>query len=419
MPSPARSIDDLSQTATLAPGLWLIAGSASLVMATLVPPEQRLMAFAGGAATVALAVTLWLIGPQRLPLWFLRASGPTALALMAVLGAAAPGMAIGLSLSCAMLLFWVGWGFERLDQVIAVAGAYAVLVVTLHGSEGWARAALVAAAHSIVLTGLTVAAAWLRGSMDRAKAATLAAQEEAAAQRAATDAERAQAEAARVQAAQAELAERESLQREVARHTSELTASADAVRDQAAAVAAATEELSVALDELTRTAHATAAITSAVTQQSDEATAAMSALERSSATITAASDVIHQIAEQTNLLALNATIEAARAGAAGRGFAVVAGEVKELASQSGANSSEITTTLGEVRSHVTTASAQVGGIGRSMGDLADHNAQLTAAIEEQSTVVRSIAAAIQETASQVEQMASDLAALHALAGSDA
>ena len=419
MPSPARSIDDISQTATLAPGLWLIAGSASLVMATMVPPEQRLMALAGGAATVGLAVTLWLRGPHRLPLWFLRASAPAALVLMGVLGAAAPAMAIGLSLSCAMLLFWVGWGFERVDQVVAVAGAYGVLVVTLHSADGWARASFEAAAHTVVLAGLTVAAAWLRRAMDRAKAETLAAQEEAAAQRAASDAEQARTEAARARAAQAELAERESLQREVARHASELAASAEAVRGQASTVAAATEELSVALDELNRTAHATAEITSAVARQSDEASAAMSALEISSATITAASDVIHQIAEQTNLLALNATIEAARAGAAGRGFAVVAGEVKELASQSGANSTEITTTLGEVRSHVTTASEQVGGIGRSMDDLADHNAQLTAAIEEQSTVVRSIAAAVQETASQVEQMAADLAALHELTGSDA
>ncbi len=419
MPSPIRSIDDTSQTAALAPGLWLIAGSASLVMATMVPADQRLMALAGGAGTVGLAVALWLRGTQRVPLWFLRASSPAALVLMAVLGSAAPAMAIGLALSCAMLLFWVGWGFERVDQVVAVLGAYGVLVVTLHGTDGWGRACFEGAAHTVVLAGLTLAASWLRRAMDRAKAETLAAQEEAAAQRAASDAERARAEAVRAEAAQAELAERESLQREVARHTAELATSAEAVRGQASTVAAAAEELSVALDELTRAAHATTTITTTVAQQSTEATAAMSALEISSATITAASDVINQIAEQTNLLALNATIEAARAGAAGRGFAVVAGEVKELASQSGANSAEITTTLGEVRSHVTTASEQVGGIGRSMDDLADHNTRLTAAIEEQSTVVRSIAAAVQETATQVEQMAADLAALHELTGSDA
>ena len=51
--------------------------------------------------------------------------------------------------------------------------------------------------------------------------------------------------------------------------------------------------------------------------------------------------MISTIAQRTNMLALNATIEAARAGEAGRGFAVVAQEVKALASQTTAATSEI------------------------------------------------------------------------------
>lgn len=57
--------------------------------------------------------------------------------------------------------------------------------------------------------------------------------------------------------------------------------------------------------------------------------------------IYSALSIIQDIAEQTNLLSLNASIEAARAGEAGRGFAVVAIEIKQLADQSSANSSEI------------------------------------------------------------------------------
>ncbi len=61
---------------------------------------------------------------------------------------------------------------------------------------------------------------------------------------------------------------------------------------------------------------------------------------------------INAISGQTNLLALNASIEAARAGEAGAGFAVVAEEIRQLADQTKA----LTSNMAEFISNIQTAS---------------------------------------------------------------
>ena len=78
------------------------------------------------------------------------------------------------------------------------------------------------------------------------------------------------------------------------------------------------------------------------------------------------SSTIETIARKTNMLALNATIEAARAGDAGRSFAVVAAEVKKLAHDTRAATSQIASTIGELTREATAVTTEIKtGVDRS------------------------------------------------------
>src|SRR5437868_3032336 len=78
------------------------------------------------------------------------------------------------------------------------------------------------------------------------------------------------------------------------------------------------------------------------------------------------SSTIEAIARKTNMLALNATIEAARAGDAGRSFAVVAAEVKKLAHDTRAATSQIASTIGELTREASAVTAEIKtGVERS------------------------------------------------------
>jgi len=95
-------------------------------------------------------------------------------------------------------------------------------------------------------------------------------------------------------------------------------------------------------------------------ERQDSSVKSISQLETRAEEIGEIVKTVARIADQTNLLALNAAIEAARARQHGKGFAVVADEVRTLAETSEKSASEIRTLIDDIRTNVTAVAEGVG-----------------------------------------------------------
>ncbi|GAA0508958.1 hypothetical protein Ade02nite_62440 [Paractinoplanes deccanensis] len=107
------------------------------------------------------------------------------------------------------------------------------------------------------------------------------------------------------------------------------------------AVLTVSEQVATAATEMGASANGLADFARDAVTEAERGLSTVTSLRTASDQIRTAVDLINAVAKQTRLLALNATIEAARAGEAGKGFSVVAGEVKSLATETGASSNEI------------------------------------------------------------------------------
>ena len=202
--------------------------------------------------------------------------------------------------------------------------------------------------------------------------------------------------------------------------TSELAASAERVRtdaataseaaDQALAntetVASAAEQLSASIREIAGQVGRSNEIVAHAVQISQAAQGTISALTSRVAEIGTVAGMISDIAAKTNLLALNATIEAARAGEAGKGFAVVASEVKTLANQTARSTEDIGRHIGEVRAATDETVQAVGRIESAINEINQIATAIAAAVEEQGAATAEIARSVTRTSDAAREVAS-------------
>ncbi|HJA78106.1 methyl-accepting chemotaxis protein [uncultured Desulfovibrio sp.] len=152
----------------------------------------------------------------------------------------------------------------------------------------------------------------------------------------------------------------------------------------------------------------------------------MSRLGENATAITRIMSVISDIADQTNLLALNAAIEAARAGEAGRGFAVVADEVRKLAEKTMASTSEVANAINAIQKSAEKSIRQVEisveGVNAATelaGRSGEALKEIVSLAEHAADQVRAIAAASEEQSATSEEINRSISEINEIAGQNA
>jgi methyl-accepting chemotaxis protein len=228
--------------------------------------------------------------------------------------------------------------------------------------------------------------------------------------------------------------------------TSDLNAAASEIRasaqEQAASVEqqfAAVQETAATVDEITHsgaqiskrateviaTAQATAQTSrqglravsdtaramEAIREQAEAVAGNIVSLSEKTQTIGDIIETVNDISERTHLLALNAAIEAAAAGESGRSFAVVAAEMKLLADQAKAATTQVRGILGEIQRGINTSvmlteeAVKRAAAGKTRSDTTQRTIEeITARVEENVQTFQQIVASTNQQQLGIEQV---------------
>jgi methyl-accepting chemotaxis protein WspA len=175
--------------------------------------------------------------------------------------------------------------------------------------------------------------------------------------------------------------------REMSATSTELLKSADQVSIVASETATLATQGKASLNRIE-------AIIRQITEASGTVTNRLGVMNEKAANINTVVTTITKVADQTNLLSLNAAIEAEKAGEYGKGFAVVATEIRRLADQTAASTSDIERIVKEL---VSAVSAGVMGmdkfseeVRRGASEISDTRQQLDEVVAQVQSLAPSV-----------------------------
>ncbi len=174
-------------------------------------------------------------------------------------------------------------------------------------------------------------------------------------------------------------------------------------------VAAAAEEMSATIGEIAQNTEKGRLVTGKAVNQAESVSKKVNQLGIAAKEVGMVTDAISEISEQTNLLALNATIEAARAGEAGKGFAVVANEIKDLAKQTAAATTDINNRIASIQDTTLGTVSEIEEIVTTISAINDIVSSIATAIEEQAAATSEIANNVNQAAQGIEEVNNNVA----------